>query len=355
MVNGKRHGDLANRVASEIQLRRRSDLGLDLEPEVLKALPTHKTPEEARRHELDGGIVIVGRPTFKEFMAGLKKGWSDGLQKVDEDEALARELESDGRFDEPEESFDPQNTAESETRPPSAPNSPVFSPLQLRPPPPATRSPQESIPISMNNPPAIIPPVPPILFVPFTNYIGFTQIPIMIWEFFNHRHKVRSGAEAAYRLVNKKTRPFNAPDPNSEPLFADTTVPKINSDQGDLDFDKHVESYYKNSLSLIPVDIEKARRKFYEALPAKLETARALARGTRELTKEEKENPPPTEVELRSERMKKERRWRRDLEGWEIVKPAQKVAWDDRFVDALWIFVDPPPRVGDGDGFSKFE
>jgi import inner membrane translocase subunit TIM54 len=39
--------------------------------------------------------------------------------------------------------------------------------------------------------------------------------------------------------------------------------------------------------------------------------------------------------------MKKEKRWRGDLEGWEILKPQREVAWDDRFADTLRIFIDP--------------
>ncbi len=50
------------------------------------ALPTYKPLPERRKRELDGGILIVGRPTFTEFMAGLKKGRTSGLDEVDQDE-----------------------------------------------------------------------------------------------------------------------------------------------------------------------------------------------------------------------------------------------------------------------------
>jgi import inner membrane translocase subunit TIM54 len=288
---------------------------------------------------LDGGIVIIGRPTFKEFMAGLKKGWTDGLEEVAHDEVLARELESDGHFDEPEEAeaghdVDTFTSAQ-------VPNlsGPLNSSLYARPSNPA---PVQTHPLSSESvdTPTVIPPIPPLLLVPFTDYIGFTQMPRMIWDFFNQRHKVRSGAEAGYRLVMKHSRPINLPLGEIEPLFTDIT-PETH-ENGDIDFDKHAESFYKKSLFSIPKDIEKAREKYYEALPAKLATARALARGTRELTKEEKEYPPPTEVELSAERMKNEQRWRRDLEGWGIVNPAQKVVWDDCFRNSLRIFINPP-------------
>ena len=336
MVTGKRHGDLTHRIANEVRMRRRLDLGMDSAAAVTQAIATYKPLAEKRQHELDGGIVIIGRPTFKEFMAGLKRGWTDGLEKVDQDELLARELESDGHFDELEEAEVGDNTKTS--APPKMPgplySSPYAEPSHL--PSPGTR------PLSSGsvNAPTTIPLTPPLLLVTFTNYIGFTQIPRMIWDFFNQRHKVRSGAEAGYRLVMKHSRPIIPPS-KEHGLLPSDTIPETH-ENGDLDFDKHVESFYKKSLLSIPTDTEKARKKYYEALPAKLVTARALARGTREPTKDEKEYPPPTEVELSAERMKKEQRWRRDLEGWNTIKPVQKVVWDDRFRYSLRIFVNPP-------------
>lgn len=342
LVKARRHGDIANRIAAEIQARRRLDLGLDSLPAIIMALPSHKSLEETRKFELEGGIVLVGRPSFKEFMFGLKKGWTDSLEKVDKEEQLALELASDGAFDEPDEPVIDASLQDLSSRLPSSQNSLVFSPLQIRPSPPPP-SPSSSIPESANKPPSTIPPVPPILFVNFTNYIGLKQIPFMIWDFFNQRYKVRSGAEAGYRLVMGHTRPFNAQPDSPEPRFADITTPPTNRELSDLDFDKKAESYYGKSLSKIPKNIEEARKKYYDALPAKLEIARSLARGTREPTKEEAAHPPPTEVELRDERMKKEQRWRGDLIGWDIVKPSQPVTWDERFRYALRVFMDPPP------------
>ncbi|RDB21218.1 Mitochondrial import inner membrane translocase subunit TIM54 [Hypsizygus marmoreus] len=346
MFVGKRHGDIADRIANEVRLKRRMDLGVDKLSVYHRALPTYKPPDVARQYELDGGIVLIGRPTLKEFMAGLKRGWTEGLEKVDYEEQLARELEFDGHFDEPEEPSDELQTFSdaSERRSiPNAQNSPVFSPLQMRPPPPRPPPSSASSTISdfQNAPPDTIPELPPLLLVSFTDHIGLSQVPIMIWEFFNRRHSVRSGAEAAYRLVMKSTRPIVPPEFEPESIFGDITTTNKPVNQGDLDFDKHVESFYKNSLNKIPAETEKARAKYYEALPAKLATARALARGTREPTKDEIANPPPTEVELAAERMKKELRWRRDVAGWEMIKPTQKVVWDERFQDAIRIFTDP--------------
>ncbi|KAJ7217179.1 inner membrane protein import complex subunit Tim54-domain-containing protein [Mycena pura] len=312
MIGGKRLGDIANRVADDIKAQRRLDAGLDSRPEVYQQLPTYSTPAEERQHELDGGIVIIGRPTFKEFMSGLTRGWTEPLDKVDRDEMLAQELEKDGRFDEEDQGWPPASeplTVQVET---------------IRPPLPP------------------VPPLPALLLVPFIDLVGFTKIPLMIWHFFNHRHDVRAGADAAYKLVMGHTRPFSSPPDAPDPLFSDITT-STSEPSSDLDFDKECENYFKNSVYKIPSENAKAREKYYAELKTKLETARALARGAREPTKDEVHNPPPTEVELRAERMNKEKRWRGDLKGWQIIAPDSKVAWDSRFRDALRVYVDPPP------------
>jgi len=327
---------------------------------MFKALPTYKPLAERRKRELEGGIILVGRPTFKEFMAGLKLGWTNGLDKVDHDEELACILEDDAHFDQVHEdpvglssvgdasssSSEPQKLASAF---PSAQSSPVFSPLQMHPSstqtPPVIRSQHTSF----HSPPSEIPPQPPLLLVPFLDYIGFKQIPFMIWDFFNQRLKVQSGAEAAYRVVMAASGHLHVPE---SPETPNTTPTNDHSESeppahGDLDFDRQVETYYNNSALSIPEDIAKARQGYYDTLPRRLATARELARG-REPTKEEIHNPPPTEVELRAERLKKEKRWRSDIAGWEIVKPSHDVDWDKRFRGTLRIFINP-----DGDGTEK--
>lgn len=369
MIIGKRHGDLARRIADDIKKRRRLELGLDQPPMMPMVLP-NSSPEDKRRRELEGGVVIVGRPTFKEFMAGLKKGWTDSLEPVDREEELARTLASDGRFDEPEPDVDSEtNFIDTEGEPiptasrlpPSRPFSP-FTPPHLRGSGSSSSHSSEgsSVPPALNVPPPKIPPQPPILFVHFVNHIGLTQIPLMVWDFFNERHKVKAGAEAAYRLIIGETRPFVAPPAEivSQNVDADLSANALSSiphPSGsavtDLDFDKDTESWYKKSTARnFASSIEKARADYYASLPERLETARALSRGLREPTREEKNHPPPTEVELRAERMKKELRWRADEEGWDIVKPEKEVAWDERFRDALRVFTDLP---GDVDAFSS--
>ena len=350
MINGRRHGELAERVANDIKKRRRLEAGVDQPPFNPMNLPANN-PEAKRARELEGGVVIIGRPTFKEFMAGLKRGWTEGLEIADKEEQLSKELENDRRFDEPElEPLGSLNAGEDEPIPTPSRLRPSFVPPHLkssaRPSSPA-RSDSQPIPSALNTPPAAIPPHPPILLVSFLNHIGLTQIPHMIWEFFNERHKVRSGAEVAYRLVVGETRPMAAPTTleDTDPTPAESFQAEPSSEPSDLDFDREFEAYYKKSFVRdFASEIQNAREAYYKELPKKLETARALARGTREPTKDEISYPPPTEVELRAERMKKELRWCGDEAGWEIIKPESPVAWDGRFRNVLNVFVDPSPE-----------
>ncbi|KAH9079274.1 inner membrane protein import complex subunit Tim54-domain-containing protein [Lactarius deliciosus] len=341
VVAGKRHGDLATRVANDIKTERRIALGLDAPQQSLLASSIKGTLDARRRRALDGGTIIVGRPAFKEYMAGLRRGWTDSLELVDKDEQLSRELESDGHFDEPEtsSSLDPSSTSSSSADfadgeplptpsrlPPSRAVPGLFPPLSaVRPSSPSASAPAQTRDAGADvSPPTQIPPQPPLLLVPFVNLVGLKLVPLMIWDFFNERQKVRAGAEAAYRLVSRATRPLER--------AADI-----------VDFDVSAESYYKSSTAAFPAEVQKARAEYYKTLPEKLATARALARGEREPTKLETEAPPPTEVELRAERLKKETRWKADERGWNLVSPDTPVEWDERWEGgALEVFVDPP-------------
>ena len=327
MVVGKRYGDIASRIADDIKSRRRLETGLDPIKQSIIVKAGDQSREANRRRELEGGIILVGRPTFKEFLEGLRRGWTDGLEKFDKEDQLTRELELDGKFDEmdePTSTVDTENLSDGEPLPTKSrlpPSTGLFTPQYLRPSPSNKSSPSSSIPEHFNIPPPSIPQQPPILFVPFTNYLGFLQLPHMIWDFFNQRQKVLSGAQCAYRLVKSQTRPFEL--------------------STDLDCGLDAEYYYKSSMKKYGESVEKIRTGYYKSLPDKLKTARDLARGNREPTKDEVNYPPPTEVELRAERLKKELRWRNDVAGWDIIKPEAPAAFDERFNGALQLFVDP--------------
>ena len=316
-------------MTNDIKTERRVALGLDAPQQALFTPSIKGTLDARRRRALDGGTVIVGRPAFKEYMVGLRRGWTESLELVDKDEQLSRELESDGHFDEPEVPPDLSSSSTSDftegeplptpSRLPSSRAAPgLFPPLSN----PRTSSPSAPARDAGADvpPPTSIPPQPPLLLVPFVDLVGIKLVPLMIWDFFNERQKVQAGAEAAYRLISRATRPLDA---------------------ADVDFDASAEAYYKSSTAAFPAEVKKARAEYYKTLPEKLATARALSRGEREPTKLEIEAPPPTEVELRAERLKKETRWRADERGWEVVSPDTPVEWDERWESALEVFVDP--------------
>ena len=102
MQNGRRHGDLTRQIAEKIHTRRRTDAGIDTSVSSLVPTPIKLSQEQKDAKELSGGSIIIGRATFKEFMEGLRRGWTEPPVKVDREETLARLLGDDGRFDEPE-------------------------------------------------------------------------------------------------------------------------------------------------------------------------------------------------------------------------------------------------------------
>lgn len=366
MIAGKRHGELATRIANDIKTERRIAAGLEAPWQAKTNMPImmQDTPEARMRRKREGGTILVGRPAFKEYMAGLRRGWTESPAKIDAEEQLAKELENDNHFDEIEPPESPtvqvvDTSALADDEPiPTASRIPssrpgMFSPISLRPPTsstPSSPTPEKKDPVADIAPPVRIPPQPPLLLVPFVNHIGFTQIPYMFWEFFNERLKVKAGAEAAYRIIMKETEPFVAPATPfvSEHLPSDSSKPS-SSTLGHLGFDAAAEAFYRPSAASIPSDIQSKREKFYKELPEKLATARALARREREPTKDELAVPPPTEVELRAERMKKELRWRADEKGWDIVRPGSPVEWDERMEGALRVFADPKRTGKDGE------
>jgi import inner membrane translocase subunit TIM54 len=344
---GRRHGDLATRVANDIKDQRRIEEGFDQPWESPMPLPSKLSPEGERQRWLEGGSILVGRPSFKEYMAGFRRGWTDSLERVDPEEALSRELQSDGKFDEliVDEPPSPVGDLDGEPLPTPSRLSPSrrFSPIEaMRDKSQVASSTSSSFskPAPGPSPADVLPPIqipsqPPLLLVPFVNYVGWRLIPHMIWDFFNERHKVKAGAEAGYQIVMKHTHPFVSS------VLSNAQDDAVS--EGDLNFDRSAETYYPPSSAKIPDNIATAREEYYKTAIEKLKTARTLARREREPTDDELKSPPPTEVEIHDERLKKELRWRGEERGWQIVKPDSPVEWDQRMDGLFKVFTDPPP------------
>lgn len=328
MVIGRRHGSLATQIAREKQEERLIEAGL-LPPPV--ALTPGNSYEDLKRREMEGGTVLVGRTTFKEFMEGLHRGYDEELVGgrllgVDEEDTLlARDLEKDGVFDEPEMQVTAERTTLDDSAPqvaqpvapgpapfknPFLPDSLQFSQLRAPPPPPS-----RAVTVS---PLAHIPPQPPILLLPFTNIVGISLVPRQIWGFFNRRHRAQSGAEYALVLIDGYTRPLL---PSS-----------------DLDFGLDSERFFPKAFDKRREKIAKEREEYYKTMPKELATARALSRGEREPTKEETKHPPKTEVQLRQERFDKEKRWRAEEKAFEVIKRGSPVFWKDEWRGSLRVY-----------------
>lgn len=316
--------------------------------------------------------------------------------KVDDEEVLANRLAGDGRFDEVEDApspstesepvpddqpapvapvptsqFLPPATSTPQSRPPTslfAPLGSIRQPPKPRAPPPQSTTATPSVPDHLTQPPATLSPQPPLLLVYYPNRLGFLNIPLIIADFFNERKNVRIGCEAAYKLIMNETRPIVPPtssspsdtvpssfvaDDNQEHKDTEPSPSTPNENDfeglhgGDLDFALESESNYGKSFAKLPASIIKARESYYADLPAKLALARSLARSERPPTKDEEAYPPSTEVELRAQRLSKEKRWVGDEEAWKFLRAGSGVAWDERFRDALRVFETPASESTD--------
>lgn len=370
------YGAISDLIRDKAKEQRRAEAGL-LPPPSPWTPPTAVSKEVEHERWMEGGTVLIGRHTFKEYMHGLRRGWTEPLQAVDNEELLANRLSEDGHFDEPEEPFaadtpgDASDNA-SESSSSSSPNSssPIRPPSSLF--APLSGKQQSAKPISVSAPfttpdstaqvPDSIPPQPPLLLVYYPNRLGFTSIPMIIADFFNERKNVRIGCEAAYQLVLNESRPLVPPTSTTnthtelessssaeEHGLSDTkpTSPTLGPELGlmgqggDLDFAAESEDNFGRSFEDLPKVVNKARESYYKELPSKLKLARELARGDREPTKDETNFPPSTEVELRAQRLSKEKKWTSDEQAWKWLRAGSGVTWDERFESALRVFTKP--------------
>lgn len=346
MIETPQYGSLTRHLQDTIVSRRRVAHGLDPEPtSIMSGAPGQLTPAQKEQQDLTSGVVLIGRHTLKEYTEGLRRGWLGGISsssKEQRDKEIERQLEGDGVFESREEVETKRELERQrqerlkavEDEPAAAtvaPPQPRFGGMAFmnRPastptptPSPAAPDAPEVIPSHLHAPPQPLPPTPAIALVPWINHLGFKQVPYMLASWFTERHVVRECAESAMRLILGPQRPADH--------------------ERDLDaFDASSESYYRSDFAKVPERIAKKRASYLAELEGKIKVARELASGTRERTKDETTHPPPTEEQLRDERLKKEIRWRNEEEGWQVVKPGSEVSWDERFKGWLKVYDDP--------------
>lgn len=347
-------------------------------------LPFSLSPQEQLEREINGGIIIVGRPAYKEWAWGLRKGWTTRLPPARQDleDELAQELSEDGAFDEVLDEQDKEGDAFAENTPaawasgddsgeepdgagaplPSrlgqagtsrhAGFNPAFQPrsaggLQ----PQAAQSKTAAATAAANTPqvdaallepPEQIPAQPPLCFVDYVNLTGFRNVPRKLVGFFRHRDRVQLGAQVGVDLVlGSKTdaRTFAAPVDEASGALLHPEPPQ----GGDLDWGLASERFYPPRFGKTLATIEKERTSFYKELPRRLRDTRSYVRGERELTATEKGSPPKSEGDLRQERFNRERDWRNDAMGYEILRPDAGVPWHRAFRGSLRVFGECPP------------
>lgn len=361
IVSGTRHGGLARELRDRFQERRRHLAGVQPWPNEAQAAgappnPFQLRPAQMLQREIDGGVVIVGRPSLKEWAWAMQQGWGTSIPRsaADRDEQLASQLSDDGAFDEvPSEPRAHDGDGEdTSTTTPDAPSGNKMLPTQVglrslqgatMPFAPAkTATPEQERPPAAQEPdleaPEQIPAQPPLCFVDYTDLVGFSNIPRRMWRFFNRREDVRRGGEAALSIIlgdKSSAREFQAGAPGG--------VPRDPPQGGDLDWGLHEEEFYRKSFNSTRANVAKEREKYYEELPARLRTARELARREREPTKQEERDPPKSESELISERFEKERDWRNLEEGFDIVNRDAGVTWEERWRGSLRVFTPRRP------------
>ncbi|KAJ9111697.1 hypothetical protein QFC19_001057 [Naganishia cerealis] len=373
LVSSPQHGSLTRHLQAKIiKARRRAlskQLGLDAttpleepEPWFLAGTPGQLTPEQKEKREVEGGVVIIGRHTLKEYMEGLRRGWMCGVGKFDREKQVEALVSADGFFDLPEPLVEEAPIAAPVAEPevPQAPATPQPQkplglgglPLLNKPTPTAAPNapakpaidPETLIPESAHAPPTTLPPQPTMLLLPWMNHLGVKQVPWMLWDMFNERSKYRAGGEAAMKLIFGGVRDFEGRE-------MDVAIQHDSAAEGsvhavtDLDFDIDVEEYYKKSFNDVPSRIQKLRDAYYASLRDRLQAARDLAAGVREPTKDEVAKPPLKEEELKAERLKKEIRWRNEEEGYEIVKKGTPVTWMDRWSGWLKVYTEPEDEL----------
>ena len=293
-------------------------------------LPGMLDPAEVEKRELEGGIVIVGRASLKEYIEGLKRGWFGRVDPWEWEKEVDEKLKYDGVFENPPvvSENEPVELEPTPSRPNQLPG--TFSFLSRPQPPQAVPSLPDStptIPEEYHAPPNPLPPQPPIVLVPFIKRLGFKQVPWMIYDFFTERYRVESGSKAALALIENHIRPYDKAK--------------------DGEFDRNAEEWYKKDTLKVHEKISEARKTYYDELVNKIQEVRDLRDGKRELSEDEKKSTKPltTEADLIAQRRKKELRWMGQEEGWDIVRPEVEVGWDDRFDGVLRVYELPDEKV----------
>lgn len=234
-------------------------------------LPGKLSPQDERRRDAEGGVILVGRQSLKEYMEGLRQGWT-------EDRAPSWEAALDESvFEDP--SLPP--LAEGETRAAPVPKHAPVNLFPLTSPPP--RAPADEAPkpelAPLPVPPSPLPPLPSVLVVPYTPDIGFSSVPRSIWGFFNTAKQMRIGAEAAMSFILNEPAPLAPPADAGEPFVPGGDALKPDGQGGALDLVKDNEYFVPSSFDKLPKEVDDAMKTYYTSLEKKVATAWEIQNG----------------------------------------------------------------------------
>ncbi|MBW0519692.1 hypothetical protein O181_059407 [Austropuccinia psidii MF-1] len=333
----------------------------------------------AEQNKLEGGTLILGRATLKEYLWGLQQGYKQHipLDTLDDDERFARELEEQGVFDDPPSSEhltsnqdlmmpqglrsvqeglgvdgtgtdDPFNDVLPHSTHSVVSEKPsrffgLFS--RSQPAPITPLLPTE--PLQKTLAPIPIPPQPPLLLVPFDHPIGMKWWPLKLFRFFHRRAQAETGGQTALKLIESQRRPIQPPIdftginewPKSSQMVDQPDFSVKLTKSPDLDFlapeaEEHLRASYKKAASKILEEQELFRNE----LRSRLLKARQASNDL-ENKSTSNSNNGLNESQLRQEAFQKEKKWRNDLEGWNIVRKGSGVCWDPDMEHTLELYV----------------
>ncbi|TIA83769.1 hypothetical protein E3P98_00636 [Wallemia ichthyophaga] len=304
---GHKHGALATTLRERTQAQRREAMGL----EAPSLTPIAAQSERDR----EGGVVLIGRNTVKEYLAGLAQGWKSGVISRD----LLAELSS---------------IIPALPKPGDEDTLKEYAELE-------TIIPEISIPVSgsatgvakyLTSAPSVIPPQAPVLLVPFYELVGFAKIPEMVAGFFNHRKSASVGCEAVMKLIDANVKQVEPPYSDEEAEMVSYDEPwkqpqtlEYKAQGGTLcGFDVESEEKIKKTFEDVPKGIARRRKEYYDNLVDKLKKTRQQA--SREV--KESERKEKSEEELQQERIAKEKQFREDYEGWALARKYQRVRYE---------------------------
>lgn len=371
-MHGNQPGALGRQLAARFKTRRVADLA-PAEGSPIPGQLGYTDADIENRELIDGGTVIVGRTALKEYFWALKAGH---LSEVDlakaqratapgssydmvEEEELANELAEDGFFDRA--LAEAPSTELAEEKP--AFDGGIYSSFS---------APSPSLPSSPATPgpllpsPSHLPPQPPLSIIDYSHPLGsMLWWPLKLYTYlFCERYKVEKGGRAALAIIENRTRPLSPPTDDrgiwkeeveegrewlnekrkmrrgaNEAWRADT------SGSADLDVGLADERFFDKVRLLFsfvmwlhgrddndvqafrkwPANIAQARYMYEDELKGRI--IKASEAGGAE------------EASLRAERLEKEGRWRRNLQGWRFTRPGSGVFYDrERMDGALKVF-----------------